>query len=77
MAVHYAALDGNLEICKALVEGGCSVEEKNKNSLLPMHMAVFSDDIPTFKYLLEKTELAKTAKRYKEIEKTIDMRTFR
>jgi hypothetical protein len=40
-------------------------------------MAVFSDDIPTFEYLLEQTELARVAKRYKNIEKTIDLRTFR
>lgn len=76
-AIHYAALDGNLEICKILVEGGSSVEQKNKNSLLPLHMAVFSDDVPTFKYLLEQTEIARVAKRYKNIEKTIDVRTFR
>jgi len=50
--LHRAALEGNLEEVKKLVEGGADVNAKNTIGITPLHMASGNGKLDVVYYLL-------------------------
>ena len=58
-ALHYAAVQGAIQLTSLLIENGASAIVLNKKDMLPMHSCIFSDHLGCFKYIIEQTEKLK------------------
>ncbi|CDW85255.1 ankyrin unc44 [Stylonychia lemnae] len=76
-ALHYAAVQGALQLSQLLIDNGGSALVLNKKNMLPMHSCIFSDHLGCFKFIIEQTDKQKQIKYFgKQIERTIDVKCY-
>eukprot|EP00347_Sterkiella_histriomuscorum_P006697 403351781 len=76
-ALHYAAVQGALQLAQLLVSSSASCLVLNKKNMLPLHSCIFSDNLGCWRFILAETEKQKKLQFLgKQIERTIDVKTY-
>ena len=65
-ALHWAALNGNVEIIKEMIDHGADIDAKDQGQMTPLHWAAWQGKLDAVKFLIEKGATLNAVSKYKQ-----------